>query len=134
MTPEQQATARACLAAAHDDSMAFPQIVGALIAAGFEGYAIDYRRGTATYYLPDGDSLELASARGRVAPRFDQPGVQTAIREAQANGPGYTYDGFCRKVVAAGCAGYITSFSGRRVVYFGRDAELHVEYFPDAPN
>jgi hypothetical protein len=131
MTPEQQATARACLAGAHDDSLAFPQIVGALISMGFEGYTVDYRRGTATYYLPDGDSVELVTSRGSVASTFDPPKVQAAIREAQANGPDYTYDGFCQKVVAAGCAGYITSFSGRRVVYFGRDAELHVEHFPD---
>jgi hypothetical protein len=30
----------------------------------------------------------------------------------------------------AGCAGYIVSFSGRRVVYVGRTAEVHTEYFP----
>ena len=44
--------------------------------------------------------------------------------------PGYTDAGFCAKVMAAGCAGYIVSFSGRRAVYFGRTAETHVEYFP----
>jgi hypothetical protein len=32
--------------------------------------------------------------------------------------------------MAAGCAGYIVSFLGRRVVYFGRTAETHVEHFP----
>jgi uncharacterized protein YbcV (DUF1398 family) len=130
MIPEQAAVARNCLAAAHADSMAFPEIVGALISAGFESYTIDFRRGTAVYYLPDGESLELATITGPVAPQFDAPAVQAAIREAQAHGPDYSYDGFCRQVMAAGCAGYITSFSGRRVVYFGRDAELHVEHFP----
>jgi hypothetical protein len=32
--------------------------------------------------------------------------------------------------MAAGCAGYIVSFTGRRAVYFGRNAEIHVECFP----
>jgi len=45
--------------------------------------------------------------------------------------PGYTYAGFSAKVMAAGCAGYIVSFSGRRAVYLGRTAEIHVEHFPD---
>ena len=54
-----------------------------------------------------------------------------AIREAQQLIPGYTYKGFCSKVAAAGCAGYIVSFSGRRALYLGRTGETHVEYFPD---
>ena len=44
--------------------------------------------------------------------------------------PGYTYLGFCRKAMAAGCAAYMVSFRGRRAVYAGRDAEMHVEHFP----
>ena len=55
------------------------------------------------------------------------------MREAQANAPGYTYLGFCSKVRAAGCAGYLVSFLGKRVVYYGRTAETHVELFPKAP-
>lgn len=39
--------------------------------------------------------------------------------------------GFCRKVAAAGCAGYVVSFPGRRAVYMGRTGETHVETFPD---
>lgn len=31
---------------------------------------------------------------------------------------------------ALGCAGYIVSFIGRRVLHFGRTAETHVEHFP----
>ena len=49
---------------------------------------------------------------------------------AQTLAPGYTYKGFCAKARAAGCAGYIVSFTGRRAVYFGRTAEIHVEHFP----
>ncbi|WP_024276702.1 DUF1398 family protein [Xanthobacter sp. 126] len=132
MTDDQKAVARACLAAAEGDTMIFPKIVGALIAAGFESYAVDLRRATATYYLPDGDSLELPAHRvaTAIAPAFDTARLKAAIREAQQQVPGYTYRGFCETAAAAGCAGYIVSFPGRRALYFGRTAETHVELFP----
>jgi uncharacterized protein YbcV (DUF1398 family) len=115
-----------------NNTMTFPQIVGALMQEGFESYAIDFRRATATYFLPDGDSVVLRTRRGDqpIAATMDAAAVQAAIREAQQLVPGYTYAGFCAKVMAAGCAGYIVSFSGRRAVYFGRTAETHVERFP----
>ena len=125
--------AERCLRAAEDGSMNFPQIVGELIAAGFESYAVDYRRGTATYYRPDGQSVELAmrAPDGAVAAGFDMAAIQAAIRAAQADGPAYSYDWFCRTVMAAGCAGYLVSFLGRRAVYFGRTGESWVERFPE---
>lgn len=133
MNEHQDATARSCLAAAESSSMTFPQIVGALMEAGFESYAIDFRRATATYYLPDGESLALPARRvdTPIASAFDGARIEAAIREAQRQVPGYTYRGFCEKAAAAGCAGYIVSFSGRRALYFGRTAETHMEAFPD---
>ena len=113
--------------------MTFPEIVGTLMREGFESYTIDYRREKAIYYLADGDSVELATHHigVPVAAGFDAARIQVAIREAQQLVPGYTYRGFCEKAVAAGCAGYMVSFSGRRALYFGRTAETHVERFPD---
>jgi uncharacterized protein YbcV (DUF1398 family) len=124
--------AQACLAAAETSEMTFPQIVGALMQAGFESYTIDFRRATATYYTPDGDSVLLPTRRAEapVAEAFDTDAIRSAIRDAQILSVGYTYAGFCARVIVAGCAGYIVSFLGRRVVYFGRTAELHVEHFP----
>lgn len=132
MTPEQRSTARACLEAAEQDSMAFPAIVGRLIEAGFESYLIDFRRASATYYLPDGDAIELPAHQvaTSVAPQLDGEALQSAIREAQQLVPGYTYRGFCEKAAAAGCAGYLVSFPGRRALYFGRDGATHIELFP----
>lgn len=132
MNAQTRIIAENCLKAAYDGSMAFPDIVGTLIGAGFESYVVDYRRGTTTYYLADGDSLVLENetATGSVAAAFNAAGVEAAVREAQANRPDYTYRGFCEKVKGHGCAGYIVSFPGRRVVYFGRTAETHVEHFP----
>lgn len=113
--------------------MAFPQIVGTLMEAGFESYAIDFRRATATYYLPDGENIELPAhqVHAPIAPALDTARMQAAIREAQQQIPGYTYQGFCEKAVLAGCAGYVVSFSGRRALYVGRTAETHVEHFPN---
>lgn len=124
--------AEKCLRGAEDNSMAFPQIVGTLMEEGFESYAIDYRRSNAIYYRPDGESIELPTHQhaASVAEAFDTKAIEAAIREAQQLVPGYTYAGFCAKVMAAGCAGYIVSFTGRRAVYFGRTAEIHVEHFP----
>jgi uncharacterized protein YbcV (DUF1398 family) len=132
MDDNKQSVARTCLEAAEANTMTFPQIVGALIQAGFESYAIDFRRAVATYYQPDADSVELPTHRidVPVAASFDTASIQAAIREAQQLVAGYTYKGFCRKVASAGCAGYIVSFSGRRALYFGRTAETHVEHFP----
>lgn len=130
MTPAQTATAQACHAGAVQGSLSFPQILGQLTEAGFEGYLVDYRTGTTRYYLSDGQSTEVAGQSWTVALPFAAPLVSAAIRAAQANGPDYTYTGFCQTVTGAGCAGYLVSLPGRRVVYFGRTAETHVEHFP----
>lgn len=133
MDDQRRSVARTCLDGAESGAMTFPQIVETLTRAGFESYAIDFRRAVATYYLPDGDSIELPTHRVDVpiACAFDAPPIRAAIKEAQQLVPGYTYKGFCMKVAAAGCAGYIVSFSGRRALYIGRTAETHVERFPD---
>ncbi len=132
MDDRPAAVARDCLNAAYDKTLAFPQIVGRLIAAGFDGYTVDYRLGTTTYYLPDGDGIALPNRPSDepVAARFDQPGIAAQIKWAQADPPEYSYAAFSRNVKALGCAGYIVSFPGRRVLYFGRTAETHVEHFP----
>lgn len=132
MNAERIAIAKAYLDAAYAGSLSFPEIVGKLMEAGFEGYAVDYRRSTQVYYLPDGDNVEFPTPHitGSVAAAFDRDGVEALVRWAQANGPEYSYASFCEKVKAAGCAGYLVSFLGRRVVYYGRTAETHVELFP----
>ena len=132
MDAQLRMIAETCLNASYDKSMAFPEIVGTLIEAGFEGYVVDYRCGTTTYFLPDGDSVTLENrpSEGSVAPLFDGAGVASQVKWAQANPSDYSYAAFCKNVKAFGCAGYMVSFPGRRVLYFGRTAETHVEHFP----
>jgi len=132
MTTKLSDVAQKCLHAAYAGTMDFPEIVGTLIGAGFEGYNVDYRAATATYFLTDGTcfALNLPEGHEPVAKAFDAASIQRAIREAQTRAPGYTYAGFCSTVMAAGCAGYMVSFLGKRAVYYGRTAETHVEHFP----
>lgn len=128
MDESKVAVARACLQAAEDNTKTFPEILATLTQEGFEAYQIDFRRCAATYYTKRGDSvvLDMHQVGEPVAEAFDAKALQAAIREAQQNVPGYTYTGFCKKAVAAGCASYIVSLSGRRVLYIGRTAETHV--------
>jgi uncharacterized protein YbcV (DUF1398 family) len=132
MDVQQKTIAENCKNGAENNTMTFPQIIGALAGAGFEGYLIDFRRETATYFLPNGESVEFKT-HGidiPVSAAFDTNALQVAIGEAQQLVEGYTYARFCAKAKAAGCAGYMVSMSGRRAMYFGRTAETHVEYFP----
>lgn len=133
MDAERIAIAKTCLDSAHYGSLSFPEIIGKLMAAGFEGYAVDYRGNSQAFHLPDGESmvLEMPPSAGSISPVFDAAKVEALVRWAQANAPDYSYSAFSEQVKAAGCAGYLVSFLGRRVVYFGRTAETHVEHFPD---
>ncbi len=133
MSAQQRAIAEDCTKASEEDRMSFPQILGALSNAGIEGYFADLRRAVKVYYLPDGDSVEIATgaATPAVAEAFDATGIAAAVRWAQSAAAGYTYKGFCDRVMAAGCMGYLVSLPGRRAVYFGRTGETHVEHFPN---
>ncbi len=124
----------AVVTAAADGSRDFGQIVGSLIEAGFDGYLVDFRSALQTFYLPDGrhHGVAVHPIPCAVAESFDATIVKEAIREAQTKAPGYTYHGFCAKVAQAGCAGYLVSFPGKRVLYFGRSGDTHTEYFPGA--
>ena len=131
MTTNWKDLARATLEGSESGTMTFPQNLRALMEAGFDGYAVDFRRSTRTYYMPKGEALELKTepTPTPVAESFDALVVKEAIREAQVLVPGYTYKGFCAKVARAGCAGYVVSLLGRRVLYYGRTCETHTEYF-----
>lgn len=132
MDTNLKALAQKCLDGAYNNTMSFPEILKELMQKGFESYHVDYMRGTATYYLIDGNSVELSTPQhaGHISKEFNDVLLQLAIKEAQQNVVGYTYKGFCQKAMAAGCAGYFVSLLGKRVLYFGRTAEVHVEHFP----
>ena len=88
MDANVKAVAEACSRAAEDGSLNFPQILGKLSEAGIEGYFVDYRRAVKTYYLPDGESAEVADGHphGAVAAAFDAAKVAAAVGRSQRGG------------------------------------------------
>jgi uncharacterized protein YbcV (DUF1398 family) len=133
MNAEQTRVAQACARGSLAGEMTFPQVVGQLIAVGVERYHADYSRQEITYYLPDGDSLVVAASHEPHATgkEFSAAAVEAAVRQSQQGQ--HSYVDFVRKTMAAGCVGYFVQISGRRVLYFGRNGECHVDHFPPAP-
>lgn len=131
MTADWHDIARATLEGAESGAQTFPEGVRILMEAGPDSYAVDFRRSTRTYYMPNGRTITLKTATTRpVADRFDAATTKAAIGEAQAMIPGYTYNGFCARVARAGCADDAVSLLGKRVLDYGPTGETNSEYFP----
>ena len=56
--------------------------------------------------------------------------VKATIKKIQAGE--INYNTFSEEIIQAGCCFYIAYLSGRRVIYFGREGEFHIEHFPGA--
>jgi uncharacterized protein YbcV (DUF1398 family) len=112
--------------------LTFPQVVGMLVGAGVESYFADLVRGQETFYAADGETHaeKMALALTRVADDFSETGIIAAIRAAQADQ--IRYPEFVKRATAAGVAAYWAFLAGRRVIYFGRKGEFHIEEFPPA--
>lgn len=126
-------TIQECARGALSGDLAFPDIVGRLMAAGVERYHTDYSRQETTYYLPDGASLVVATPHPPHATGAEFCATTVAAAVGQSQRGEHTYLDFIRKTMAAGCVGYFTQITGRRVIYFGRNGESHVEEFPSRP-
>jgi uncharacterized protein YbcV (DUF1398 family) len=133
MNAEQTQVIQGCAKGAFNGEMTFPEIVGRLAQIDVERYHADYSRQETTYYLADGDSLVVAMpySSHATAAEFSTSAVEAAVRQSQRNE--HTYPDFIRKTMAAGCVGYFVQITGRRVIYFGRNGESHVEHFPPVP-
>lgn len=118
-------------AASQEERIVFPDVVKALMEAGIERYHVDFSVGTHTYFMPDG-SYEAMQTRHTYQPAadFDSAGVQKALRGIQAGE--FQYLEFCKRVAAAGCVGYMVSLVGKRALYYGRNNDLYIEWFPGA--
>jgi uncharacterized protein YbcV (DUF1398 family) len=122
---------KASFEATEANTLTFPEGVKMIAAAGFKGYVVDHPAGTRTYHHSNGENFTFQGAPYPPADAFDADVVKAAIKEAQLLVPGYTYQGFCRKVTErGGAAGYLVSIIGKRVLYFGANGETHTEYFP----
>jgi uncharacterized protein YbcV (DUF1398 family) len=108
----------------------FPQMVGKLVAVGVESYFADLVRGEETFYMPSGEThvVKMSLALGKIADEFSQNGIVSAIRAAQSDE--IRYPEFVKRARTAGVAAYWAFLTGKKVVYFGRKGEFHVEEFP----
>jgi uncharacterized protein YbcV (DUF1398 family) len=110
--------------------MIFPEVVAKLLGAGVESYFVDYAMGTERIYMADGTTRNEAMTLPRrpIAEEFSDARLVEAIRGAQADT--IRYPEFARRAVEAGVIGYWAYLTGRKVIYFGRKGEAHVEEFP----
>ncbi len=111
-------------------TITFPEVIAALVAANIEGYHKDLLRREVTYYLPDGrtHSEPLTLPPRAVAQSFSQEALIAAIRAAQRDE--VRYPEFILRAMEAGTAAYRVFVNGRRVLYFSRNGDIHVEHFP----
>lgn len=121
-----------CSRISDEGSKSFGELVKSLMEAGVERYEADLVRSEKTYYMPDGSSEVVPNATIAVAAAWDftAPKVEAAVRAAQAGQ--IKYKKFCERVISAGCVGYHVSIAGKRVIYYGRTGDSHIEWFPGA--
>ena len=110
----------------------FPEVVRRLIGIGVESYFVDLATGNETFYMSDGTTHREAMtlALDPVAEEFTSSELVAAIRGAQADT--IRYPEFMKRSAAAGVVAYWSFLTGRKVIYFGRKGEFHVEEFLQA--
>ncbi len=114
-------------------TMSFPDAAGKLMGAGVEYYHVDYVRLRKTCYSAEGRTVTVPIAFDGlppVAPELDAAALRANILDSQRNGQPFRE--FTRRAMAGGVQGYIAFLRGRRVMYWGRNGEQHVEWFPGA--
>jgi uncharacterized protein YbcV (DUF1398 family) len=113
-----------------EGKMTFPQAVRRLLEVGVESYFVDLAAGRKTYYLADGGTHAepMILKLDAVAEEFSSSETVAAIRAAQADT--IRYPEFVKRSTAAGVIGYWAFLTGKRVIYFGRKGQSHVEEFP----
>jgi uncharacterized protein YbcV (DUF1398 family) len=68
-----------------------------------------------------------------IAENFDVTALKAAILDSQEHGQ--KFRDFCGRAIRAGVQGYTAYLRGKRVTYFGRQGDHHIEWFPGAkPN
>jgi uncharacterized protein YbcV (DUF1398 family) len=112
--------------------LTFPEVVGRLLGAGVESYFVDFARREESFYLTGGESHSEAMSLpcGAIAEDFSRDGIVAAIRGAQADT--IRYPEFVERSTAAGVIAYWAFLTGKKVIYFGRKGETHIEEFPKA--
>jgi uncharacterized protein YbcV (DUF1398 family) len=117
------------LAESEAGKLIFPEVVRRLLEVGVESYFCDLARGEETFYMTDGKTHEekMSLPMPPVAESFSPTGIIAAIRGAQADT--IRYPEFVKQATAAGVIAYWAFLTGRKVIYFGRKGQQHIEEF-----
>lgn len=111
--------------------LAFPNTVAALVALGVTRYHVDYTGQCVTAYTQSPGQVErMPFPAPIVQPEatWHTDGVARALRRVQT---GETkYDEFAQECVDAGVCGYFAFLTGKNVLYYGSQGQVHVERFP----
>jgi uncharacterized protein YbcV (DUF1398 family) len=132
MNQHQLTVVTECASLSMAGKISFGDVVARLIKAGIERYHADYSRMENTYYLPNGASAVVPMDHELlpIAEAFSAAAVEASVRQAQRGE--IMYPQFIRQTTAAGCVGYFVQITGQCVQYFGRNGEVHTEWFPGA--
>lgn len=116
--------------ATEQGKMTFPQVVKGLLEVGVESYFVDFAAKQKTYHLTDRSTaaMKMILEPGLIAAEFDGTALVAAIRGAQADT--VRYPEFVKRATAAGVVAYWAFLTGKRVIYFGRKGDQHIEDFP----
>ena len=116
--------------ATQQGKLTFPQVVKGLLEVGVESYLVDFAAKQKTHYLTyrTTHTVPMILDPGPIAAEFNSAGLVAAIRGAQADT--VRYPEFVKRSTAAGVIGYWAFLTGKRVIYFGRTGEQHIEEFP----
>lgn len=116
--------------ATQQGKVTFPQTVKSLLEVGVESYFVDLAAKQKTHYLTDGatHTVSMILEPGPIAAEFNRAELVAAIRGAQADT--VRYPEFVTRSTKAGVIGYWAFLTGKRVIYFGRKGEQHIEEFP----
>lgn len=109
----------------------FPEILSILVKEGVESYHVDFLRNECRYYSKDGESfiLSIPFKHEGVSPDFSRGNLDSINQKVQAGKA--TFADFVKEGCAAGCAYYIVYINGRKVRYFGRNGDEHIQHFPN---
>ena len=132
MNTDQIKIAHECAKLSAAGSINFGEVVGRLKEAGIERYHADYSRMETTYYTPAGSScvVPMEHESAPIAAAFSAAHVEAAVRQSQRGE--IKYQQFTHQAFAAGCVGYFVQITGQCVQYFGRNGDIHTEWFPGA--
>jgi len=118
-----------CTNLSDEEKITFPEVVRRLAEAGIELYYTDLLAPSKTYYANNTSyTVECSFQSKKVADTFNREGVIDAIRKIQSGQ--IQYQECMKKIMASGVISYIVFIKGRKVIYFGRRGEQHVEEMP----